>query len=254
MRVLMAEMTSDEIGLAVASGALALIPVGSVEAHGPHLPAGTDSVIAEEVACRLAEALGREGRACVIAPTVSFSVADCARGFPGTLSIRGETLEAMLLDIGRGLAEAGFRQVAILCFHLEPANAGYVNQAAETIHRETGMDAAEVFVSHSPGWLPKLRGILQTRLRRDLHGGEMETSIMLAVQPSQVRDLWRSLPPADVDLIATAAAGIRFKDVGPGYFGAPALSSAEKGEKIMEVLVASTLQSVRDLIQKRAQE
>ncbi|MDO8691276.1 MAG: creatininase family protein [Dehalococcoidia bacterium] len=247
-------MTSDEIGVAAASGALAVIPVGSVEAHGPHLPAGTDSLIAEEVACRLAAALGKEGHSCVITPTISFSVADCARGFPGTISIRGETLEALLLDIGRGLAEAGFRRVAILCFHLEPANADHVNRAAESIRRETGLDAAEVFVSHSAGWLPKLRGILQTRLRRDLHGGEMETSIMLAVQPGLVRDTWQSLPPADVDLIATAAAGIRFKDVGPGYFGAPALSSAEKGERIMALLVASTLQSVKDLILKRGQQ
>ncbi len=248
MPLYFSEMTSDEVGQAAGAGALALIPVGAIEAHGPHLPTGTDSLIADEVARRLAGKLQQEGVTSIIMPTIPFSVADCARGFPGTVSIRGETLQALLIDIGRGLLEDGFQRAAILCFHLEPANAEHINQAVDIIRRDVGLEISEVFVSNSNVWLPRLRGILQYRLRQDLHGGEMETSIMLAVRPDLVRESWRSLPPTEVDLIATAAAGIPFKDVGPGYFGAPALSAEGKGDSIMSLLVATTTQAVRELL------
>ena len=154
----------------------------------------------------MATELERDGVPCVITPTIPFSVAECARGFAGAISIRGETLQALLIDVGRGLMEAGFRRAAVLCFHLEPANAEHVNRAAESIRNEVGLDIAEVFVNSGNAWLPRLRGILQTRLRSDLHGGEMETSAMLSVRPDLVRETWRSLPPTEVDLFATLEA------------------------------------------------
>lgn len=248
MLLYMEDMTSDEIGLAAGSGALALIPIGSIEAHGPHLPVATDTLVAEEVVQQVAVQLEEAGIACVIAPTIPFSVADSARGFAGTVSIRGETLEALLLDVARGLNEAGFQRAAILCFHLEPANAESINRATETIRQEVGLQIEEVFVNKSNHWLPRLRGILQTKLRQDLHGGEMETSLMLALDPDLVRENWRSLPATEVDLIATAAAGKTFKEVGPGYFGAPALSTPEKGKLILSLLVTATAQAVRELV------
>lgn len=113
-----------------------------------------------------------------------------------------------------------------------------------------GLEATELFVSTSETWLPRLRGIIETRLRRDLHGGEMETSLMLWVRPDLVNESWRFLPATEVDLIDTVAAGLRFKDVGPGYFGAPALASPEKGEKIMALMVSTMAQAVREFMSR----
>jgi len=248
---LLAEMTSPEVGLAVESGALALIPVGSMEAHGPHLPVGTDCLLAEDISKELALRLELDGVNTVIVPTIPYSVAECARGFPGTISLRGETVEAILVDVAGNLAEHGFRQAAILCFHLEPKNAEHVQSAARTIRETLGLEIDELFVSTSAVWLPRLRSIIETRLRQDLHGGEMETSIMLRLRPELVRENWKQLPPTDVDIIEIAAAGIPFRDVGPGYFGAPARSSADKGERIMALLVSALAQAVQELLGKR---
>lgn len=242
------EMTSQEVGQAVEAGALVLIPVGTVEAHGPHLPLGTDYIVAGELARELASRLEQEGVASVIAPTIPYSVAEYARGFPGTICLRGETLEALLHDLGQSLAEHGFRRAAILCAHLEPGNAQHIQRAILAIREKAGLDVAEVFVSTGDAWLPKLRGILKTRLRRDLHGGEMETSVMLRISPDLVRESWRSLAPTDADIIDTVAAGIPFRDVGPGYFGSPALSTPEKGERIMGLWVETLARAVRQLL------
>jgi creatinine amidohydrolase len=251
MTRLLGEMTAGEVGEAAQAGALLLIPIGATEAHGPHLPLGTDYLIAEEVARELAAHLEQEGITTVITPTLPYCVAEYARGFPGTISLRGETLEALLLDLGRSLVEHGFRRAAILCFHLEPGNAEHIQRAALALREQVGLEAAEVFVSSGEVWLPRLRGILDTRLRQDLHGGEMETSVMLRIRPGLVRDNWRAMPPTSADIIDTVAAGIPFKDVGPGYFGAPAASSAEKGEKIMSLWVYTLARVVQELITRR---
>ena len=242
------EMTSEEVGAAVMAGAMVLIPLGTVEAHGPHLPLGTDYIVAGQVAEEVARRLDRDGVPTVIAPTLPYSVAQHARGFPGTISLRGETLESLLFDLAGGLAEHGFRRAAILCSHLEPGNAVHIQRAIESISKELGLEMVEAFVSTGEVWLPRLRGILETRLRRDLHGGEMETSVMLRLRPDLVKGSWRSLPATEVDIIDTVAAGVLFKDVGPGYFGSPALSSPEKGDSIIGLWVETLAETIREFV------
>src|SRR5690606_32494961 len=103
-----ADCTWEELRDAAAGGALALVPEGSTEAHGPHLPLDTDVIIAAEVARQAAARLEERGRRAVVFPPLAYGVTDFAAGFAGTVSIRPDTLRALLLDLIRSIAGQGF--------------------------------------------------------------------------------------------------------------------------------------------------
>jgi len=83
---------------------VAVLPLGAVEAHGPHLPVGTDVWIAEAMARAGAEKLGKEGLSAVVLPSLAYAPAPFANAHPGTLSIRPETLTALVVDLASAVA------------------------------------------------------------------------------------------------------------------------------------------------------
>lgn len=108
-------MTSDEVAAAVAGGArTAILPLGAVEQHGPHLPLSMDADHADELAVRLARALGD----ALVLPTVRVGYSPHHLGFPGTLSLRPSTLEAVCEDYGAHLAESGFDTLVLFSAHI----------------------------------------------------------------------------------------------------------------------------------------
>lgn len=232
------EMTWPEVDGAIKKRPLVLFPVGALEEHGPHLPLNTDIVVASEVARNVAVMLEGMGIEVIITPTLPFAITDCARGFPGSISLREGTMAGLIEDIVCNLAEHGFQRIAVLCSHLEPQNAQCLLQTLARLEKRMGIHVAEFLVSTAPEWLPLLKGILETRLRYDLHAGELETSFMLAKRPNLVASGWPELAPALVDIVQEVATGKRFKDVPgveSGYFGDPARASAEKGQHIADV-------------------
>src|SRR5690606_6776013 len=91
----LAELTYEELARLDKTRALAILPVGATEAHGPHLPLATDVIIAEAMAKSAAERLSQRGASVLIAPPVAYSVAGYAAGFAGTISIAVETATAL---------------------------------------------------------------------------------------------------------------------------------------------------------------
>src|SRR5947199_7898298 len=83
--------------------AVAILPVGAVEAHGPHLPLATDVIIAETMARAAAARLATHGYDAVLLPPLAYTAAEFAAGFPGTVSLRPGTVTALLLDLARSL-------------------------------------------------------------------------------------------------------------------------------------------------------
>src|SRR4029453_12507199 len=96
--IVMSEMTWTEVDEAMKDRPVALVPVGATEAHGPHLPVSTDTVIALEMAKRGAAKLKERGVPCLILPPVEFTVAEFGDDFAGTLSMPPETAVALLRD------------------------------------------------------------------------------------------------------------------------------------------------------------
>src|SRR5689334_12421537 len=106
-------LTWKEAEERIRRGLLVILPVGSTEAHGPHLPLATDVIISEEMARRAAKKLRAKGIDTLVAPPLAYSVTDFSREFSGTISIRKATAMALLRDICVSLYAQGVRLISI---------------------------------------------------------------------------------------------------------------------------------------------
>jgi creatinine amidohydrolase len=232
----LAELTWEEVRDLDRARAVAVLPVGAIEAHGPHLPLGTDVVIAQAMARAAAERLARRGVQAVLLPALPFTAAPFGSAFAGTLSVSGAAVTALLLDVARELARHGFAALAIANAHLDPAHLEAVAAAAARAREEGLLPVAWPDVTRKP-WVNRLTEEFRSGA---CHAGRYEGSIMMAVRPDLVRDeVRRALPPNPASLAAAIRDGARtFEEAGGprGYFGWPADASAEEGRATIEVL------------------
>lgn len=221
------------------SGALALVPIGSTEAHGPHLPLSVDVVIAEEVCRRAAARLGRD---VVVFPAVAYALTDFAAPFPGTVTLPGDVARALLQGVFGGVAQAGFGLVGVVNHHLEPAHFRVVHEAAKATQAAHPSCRVRV-VDHRRAPTGPLLG--DEFMHGGSHAGRYETSLMLAAAPQLVDEAARrALPSLEVDLPGAIKAGAKdFLEAGgpDAYFGAPAEASVEEGERLFGILVEATV-------------
>ena len=127
----LADMTWEEVRDIDRARAVAILPVGAVEAHGPHLPLGTDVLIAEAAARACAERLGARGHTVLVLPPLWYGAAPFARDFPGTVHVDGAAVSALVSDVACSLAGYGVRVLALANAHLDPAHLRALREAAE---------------------------------------------------------------------------------------------------------------------------
>jgi creatinine amidohydrolase len=235
-----AELSWPQIREFAEAGAAALLPVGSTEAHGPHLPLNVDVVIAVEVCRRTAIQVSSAGIACVIFPPISYSLTEFAAGFAGTVSVPAKAALAHLTEVLVGIASHRFARIAVVNHHLEPSHFELVHRAARAAAERTG--AAIAVPDHRKRPIAPLLG--EEFTHGGSHAGRYETSLMLAAAPHLVRDEIRSaLPDLPVNLPAAIKGGAQsFRDCGgdDAYFGSPASATAAEGERLLEILVRAT--------------
>lgn len=230
--IVLSEMTWTEVDEAIKERPVAIVPVGAVEAHGPHLPVSADTVIALEMARRGAKKLKERGVPSLILPPVYYTVADFGADFPGTLSVSSETAVALLRDVALATAKR-FRCVAFANIHLEPKHVESLKKAVEEANK-AGASACYVDITKKR-WADKMG---EAFLAGD-HAGAWETSLVMAAAPDKVRDHERrNLPPMDGLMPALKKGASNFKDAGgeDAYFGDPTAASAEDGEAAFETL------------------
>jgi creatinine amidohydrolase len=226
-------------------GAVALLPVGSTEAHGPHLPLNVDVVIALEVCRRVAPLLPKD---VVLFPPITYALTDFAAPFAGTVSLAADTARALLVGVLEGIARGGFTRLAVINHHLEPAHFRLVHDAAKTTAASTG--ARVVVPDHRrPPTGPKLG---HEFMHGGSHAGRYETSLMLAAAPHLVNEgAMRMLPALSVNLPAAIRAGAKdFLEAGgpDAYFGAPAEASAAEGERLFAIIVEATAAALTEAL------
>lgn len=232
----LAKLAWPEVQALLSDGCAAILPVGAIEAHGPHLPLDTDVTIAVGMARRAASRLESEGTACVVLPPVSYVVADYAAEFPGTLSLTAEASTAHVRDVLVAAARTGFAPLAVANGHLDPAHIASLKAAADQAAAATGAAVAFPDVTRR-----KLAERLTAEFRSGAcHAGSYETSLVLADDPDAVRDDIRAaLPPVDISLVDVIRSGkTTFKEGGgdQAYFGRPAEATAEEGHATFAVL------------------
>jgi creatinine amidohydrolase len=246
--IVISEMTWTEVDEALKDRPVAILPVGAIEAHGPHLPLSTDAVIATEMARRGAAKLKEHGIAALILPPVSFTVAEYGADFAGTLSVGPDTSVALIRDVCVA-ASRRFRAVAIANLHLEPKHVECLKAAVE----EARKGGASVCVAE----ITKKRWVetLGEAFAQGDHGGAFETSLMMAAAPGMVRDSARiSLPPMDGLMPALKKGAKTFIEAGgeDAYFGDPTAASTEDGDTYFEALAEILRLSVMEHLGSKA--
>lgn len=235
----LAEMTFAEVG-SLGAEALAILPLGAIEAHGPHLPLLTDVIIARGMAKAGAEALEARGvREVVVAPPLQLTSAGFANGFTGTLSLSPATVTAVLVDAISSLRRSGFTRILLANAHLDPAHIASLHEGVRVACGESG--AADVVypdITRKP-WALRLSAEFKSGA---CHAGRFETSIVMAERPDLVRETIRaSLKPNPRSLSQAIAEGKKtFEEAGgpEAYFGFPAEASAEEGRETLATLGA----------------
>ena len=230
--IVMSEMTWTEVDEAMKDRPVGILPVGAIEAHGPHLPLNTDTVLAVEMARRGAAKLKEHGVSALILPPVSFTVADFAAKFPGTISVSPETSVALLRDVCVSMAKK-FRAVAMANLHLDPGHIECVKAALEEA-KKAGASVCWADITRK-----RWAELLGETFAKGDHAGAFETSLMMAAAPDRVRERERiSLAPMEGLMPGLKKGAKTFADAGgeDAYFGDPTAASAEEGEAYFEAL------------------
>ncbi len=236
----MERMTSPQVERLAGSTDLALLPVAPPEAHGPHLPLGTDSIAARELCDRAARELATRDVECLIAPPLSYCLAEVAGPFPGTISVRAEVVTALVADICRGLARSGFRRTLIVSGHAEEENLVALRAGAEQASDARVLAKVSRWYG---GALPQLLHLLEEdQPEYDLHAGEWETALVLLRAPELVdREALEALAPNwETRNISErrAAGGRTFPELGApeGYTGDPRRATPATAENLYAAL------------------
>jgi mycofactocin precursor peptide peptidase len=210
-------LTSPEVAMRAAAGAVLAVPVGSTEQHGPHLPLTTDA----DLAVALCHQLGAQlDSSVVVAPPIFYGSSGEHEGFAGTISIGQEATELLLTELGRS-ATRTFSRVLLVSTH--GGNTEAVRRAVARLRAES----RDVSV-----WFPRWHG--------DAHAGRAETSLQLALTPDAVRldraEAGNTTPIAELmpALRATAVHGVSPN----GVLGDPAGASAAEGTAMFADLLA----------------
>jgi creatinine amidohydrolase len=161
----------------LASNPLVIVPVGALEAHGPHLPLGADQIQAEATADELADRVD-----ALVAPTVPYGSAPGARRFPGTVSLTMSQLEGHVTGVLSELARTGVRRLLVLSGHAERGHMAALREAADETMRMH--PTVRVVVLSDYDFVYELRG--REAPITDGHAGLLETSRVLAVAPDKV--------------------------------------------------------------------
>jgi creatinine amidohydrolase len=221
-------MTTDEVRAFLAHPrTAALVPIGSTEPHGPHLPLATDAILSETACARAVPLLAADGVSALVAPGVPYGVTEYASGFAGAIGVPADVLIAMLRAIAARLLADGFSHVCLVNNHLEPAHDAAVRAA----------------VAHLPKGRASVACPLTRRWARTLsdefksgacHAGRYETSLVIAAG-GDVRPSFGALPTLGISLSDGIKAGkATFREMGmdAAYTGAPSAATRDEGDAL----------------------
>lgn len=243
---LLGELTWPEAQVRLKEVDVALLPVGSLEQHGPHLPLDTDAFDAFHLAKEVASACSDPKP--IVLPLIPYGVSYHHADFSGTLTISPKILSQLVYEVGMSAARNGITKLVIINGH--GGNIPALQFAAQMINRD-----AHIFTCVETGETSEKDLLALTETPNDVHAGEIETSTTLAVRPHMVRhDKKKKFIPRfssrylnfsskrSVDWYA------RIAKISPtGVLGDPTKASREKGEKMWALMIKHVVEFVEDL-------
>ena len=232
-KVLWQEMLRHELLAALEQRPVVIVPVGSVEQHGPHCPQDVDISIPYHLAIRTAEAI--DDFPVVVAPPVTYGFTHYNMGEVGTITLGLEVFIAVLCDVCRSIWANGFQRIVMVNGH--GGNEAPAWTASVKLAEEDVWALAVTYWNMAPdellAWSEADAGSIG-------HGGEWETSLQLYLRPElvdtslAVKDEWRRHFSPAVQRYAVFPE--RRREMAHGVMGDPLVASAEKGERLFAVL------------------
>lgn len=221
-------ITWPEAEKAIGESRIAILPIGAVEAHALHLPLCTDVFAAQAIAKEVAKRLD-----AILLPPLYYTYIQALRNYPGSVSIRSDTLKVLVKDICKSLHKQGIKKIAIINHHIP--NEPILRIASEELHGELGIKMLYIMAPFSyiyekvceskrwHGWI--------------VHSEEVETSEMLFLRPDLVKmdKAVKDYPPVPPDIDHFAVDWREFCK--SGGLGDPTVATKEKGRKILEISV-----------------
>lgn len=214
------EMRPDEIATTIEVDPRLIVPVGTCEQHGPHMPLGCDTIIVERLADQLSAEFG-----VLRAPTLEYGVnVPSERGFAGNAWLRRKTLHRALNDLLDTWESTGIREFILLTAHEHDP---HLEALATVIASEARVRVVDIFAMN-------FRDLLEGQTE-PMHGDEVDTSLILFLAPELVRmDLAQDYMMSRDELRRYRRGWLRIPRVSPGSIGRPRLASSEKGQLLYE--------------------
>ncbi len=230
------ELSTLEAAEAAKNGAVIIFPLGSMEEHGDHLPLGTDCIQPEYIAVEVAKKTG-----CLIAPPLRYGICNATRNFPGTLTIKFDTLYRIATDILSEFIRSGFFKIIVMSGHAGNSHMVALRLSAQEIVNKNDRKV-RIMVLSDFDFAEDLAD--QYAEAGDGHAGTLETSRIMAIKPELVKgkgkaEKWH-MPRFEV----VAHPEVAFPG---GVNGDPTTASAEKGEKINQYIIEQVAKLVETL-------
>jgi creatinine amidohydrolase/Fe(II)-dependent formamide hydrolase-like protein len=243
---LLSELTWPEARKRFKEVDIALLPVGAIEQHGPHLPLDTDAFDAEYLVRKVAERCSKPQP--LVLPLVPYGVSYHHDDFSGTISVSNDTLSRFIYEIGMSAAKNGITKLIIINGH--GGNVPALKFAAQMINRDS-----RIFTTVDTGETSDADLAHLCETDNDVHAGEIETSTSLATRPHlvQMKKAKKFVPEFSIHYLNFSAKRsvewfARTSRISPdGVLGDPTRASVEKGQKMWEIMISNLVELVESL-------
>ena len=221
---------------------VAVLPIGATEQHGPHMPLCTDASIAGAIAAGTADQLG-----AFLLPTIPYGTSEVHKGYRGSISLQPETLQALVIDIVRQLQDQGFRKVVVINGH---GGNFILRIAVRKLNYNAPPGYKVLLIEPHTQFASGIGEIIET-YSQEVHAGEYETSLMLHLMPEYVgderSDCVVDFGPEMYNYALTRQITDR------GVWGVSSKGTAEKGRRVLKLLVDETVRYVKNTFEICAQ-
>ena len=235
------ELSTCEAKAAADKGTVVIFPVGSVEEHGAHLPLCTDSLQAEYVAFEVAKKTG-----CLLAPPFRMGICNAGHNFPGTISIRFNTLFAVVRDVLSELVRNGFCRVIVLTGHAGFTHTTALRLAAQEVvkqNQDAGKRKTRVMVLSDCDFAFEMKDKLGFN-KNDGHAGAIETSRIMAIRPDLIKAKGE---PSFPEMPRFEVVANPEKYFPSGVNGDPTQATQTKGQELNEYVIDQLIKLIDEL-------
>ncbi len=232
------------------------LPISPLEEHGPHLPVGTDLLIARDTAEQAIKQINKQDDSltCVLLPSVPLGFCEFNQEFPGTISVDSKIIKEIVLSFGESLAAHGFQYLVIVTYHMAYGHLKGIYAAMQRLRKKQSMVVYEpwgpIFYSDE---IEKQEPKLGFDTSKEIHAGFRETSLMKYQYPYLLHPSYTSLQSIYRNLSSPKVLGKTFQDLGltEGYVGSPAKADADYGRWFFQLTVSSIVHAVFSMINRK---